>query len=617
MRASVETALRFDDSLQTVLAADSTTPVGATLAWRQLVDLIGRGRAPADDATLDRLRALRREVPRDVRAASGRSLAFAAPPGGLVRLFVEDEPAIAAPVLRTATLAAGEWNPLLAGLSPGARSILRHRRDLPQETVQALQAFGPVDFVLPEPAASPMEQSGLPPAEAARPLEVQAPEEDFVTVGTVARSLPALAALRQAPVEADEPEVVADAVASDGPAPEPAPPASSVHIVPHDAAPAERFEISELVARIDAFQRGERTMPAARQAELFDLSAPRSRHFRFESDADGTIRWVEGTERGPLIGLTLARPAPLGQAGVDGAVAGAFRRRAAFADSRLVVTGTSAAAGQWRITATPAFDTASGRFTGHRGSARRPRRDEVAEAGVSAPPARSAESMRQLVHELRTPLNAIAGFAQMIEAELLGPVNPDYRDQAATIRGQADLLLSGIDDLDMAARAESGTLELRPEPVAIRPLLERVAAELRPLADLRGSTVALDVEEELVALVDQPAAERIAGRVLATLVGAAGRGETVGIRAGRENGQAVIRCDRPALSGGGDPDRLAEQDRPEDAAPGGLLLGADFALRLAARLADEQGGSLVVAGDVLTLRLPAVVVPVMEQASIR
>lgn len=611
--------MRFDDSLQTVLAADSSTPVGATLAWRQLVDLIGRGRAPADEETLDRLRALRGEVPRDVRAASGRALAFAAPPEGLVRLFVEDEPAIAAPVLRTATLGAGEWNLLLASLSPGARSILRHRRDLPRETVLALQAFGLVDFVLPGPAAaaSPREQSGPPPAEAARPLEVQVPEEDFVTVGTVARSLPALAALRQAPVEADAPEEVADAVASHGPALEPAPPASSAHIVPHDAAPAERFEISELVARIDAFQRGERTTPAARQAELFDLSAPRSRHFRFESDADGTIRWVEGTERGPLIGLTLAQPASLAQAGVDGAVAGAFRRRAAFADSRLVVTGTSAAAGQWRITATPAFDTASGRFTGYRGSARRPRRDEVAEASVSALPARSAESMRQLVHELRTPLNAIAGFAQMIEAELLGPVNPDYRDQATTIRAQADLLLSGIDDLDMAARAESGTLELRPEPVAIRPLLERVAADLRPLADLRAATVVLDVEETLVALVDQPAAERIVGRLLATLVGAAGRGETVGVRAGRENGQAVIRCDRPALSGGGDPERRAERDRPEDAAPGALLLGADFALRLAARLADEQGGSLVVAGDVLTLRLPAVVVPVMEQASIR
>ena len=55
------------------------------------------------------------------------------------------------------------------------------------------------------------------------------------------------------------------------------------------------------------------------------------------------------------------------------------------------------------------------------GTARRPRTDERAEPSRPAP-ATPADSLRQLVHELRTPTNAIAGFAEMIETQILGPV---------------------------------------------------------------------------------------------------------------------------------------------------------------------------------------------------
>ncbi|MFY0104416.1 histidine kinase dimerization/phospho-acceptor domain-containing protein, partial [Acinetobacter baumannii] len=73
--------------------------------------------------------------------------------------------------------------------------------------------------------------------------------------------------------------------------------------------------------------------------------------------------------------------------------------------------------------------------------------------------------MRQLVHELRTPTTAIAGFAEMIEGELLGPVPAPYRDYAGNIRHQARGLLGAIDDLDTAARLDSNALDLRPESV--------------------------------------------------------------------------------------------------------------------------------------------------------
>ena len=51
--------LRFDDSLKTVLAADTTTAFGARAAFRQLVDLVARGRVPADAMLLGRIADLR------------------------------------------------------------------------------------------------------------------------------------------------------------------------------------------------------------------------------------------------------------------------------------------------------------------------------------------------------------------------------------------------------------------------------------------------------------------------------------------------------------------------------------------------------------------------------
>ena len=70
--------MRFDDSLKTILSADMASGFGAQSAWRQLVDLMGRGRIACDEPSIARLLILRPEVPVAVRAASARALAFAA-----------------------------------------------------------------------------------------------------------------------------------------------------------------------------------------------------------------------------------------------------------------------------------------------------------------------------------------------------------------------------------------------------------------------------------------------------------------------------------------------------------------------------------------------------------
>jgi hypothetical protein len=183
-------------------------------------------------------------------------------------------------------------------------------------------------------------------------------------------------------------------------------------------APRGPFQISDLVARIDAFQRQRnedgRNEPGLAIANDLGDPEPAPEGFSFETDPRGVIRWVSGVSRAALIGVSLDVAPNDTMAQVDGVVAGAFRRRSAFAQARLLIDGQSDAAGQWRISGVPAFDRASGRFTGYRGTARRPRPDERAEPGHDAR-SPATDSLRQLVHELRTPTTAIAKLRKALD----------------------------------------------------------------------------------------------------------------------------------------------------------------------------------------------------------
>ncbi|WP_294062148.1 histidine kinase dimerization/phospho-acceptor domain-containing protein [Sphingomonas sp.] len=631
--------LRFDDTLETVLAADLSTPQGVQSAWRQLVDLVGRRRVPPDTRTMATLKALRPEVPVAVRAASARALEFGNPPAPLVRLLALDDLEIALPVLRSARLSSAEWVQLIPDLSPAGRSVLRNRRDLSPVVGRALESYGPADFVLPdasekleapevplvavEPATTPVAPEALSEpldwhgalddvaAPAAQPVEMPtslSPNEDFLfaAVDDDSDALPpaepgaffGAAGVHAPPVAELPPEPTPAIDVGKAGAPVAATPA---HGVPQG--PEGTFEISEVMARIDAFWRNRETDAAAPRGPLV------AEELRFETDAKGVIRWVEGANRAALVGLGLDTQGMPEGSRIDASAAGAFRHRAGFSNARMVIEGESDAAGDWLISAVPVFDSVNGRFAGYRGTGRRPRADERAERAPAPQPA-SADSLRQLVHELRTPTNAIAGFAEMIDAQMLGPVPDVYRERAQVIREQARVLLGAIDDLDLAARIDSAALALVPGPVPLRPLFAAIADELSPLAALRGALIALPIDDFAV-IGDKRAVERLLSRLMATLLSASAAGERVGVRTALEGETVAIAIDRPrALAEYPGDSVLGIDDEREDTS----LLGTGFALRLARNLARELGGSLVIEPESLTLRLPASVAFHMGQA---
>jgi two-component system cell cycle sensor histidine kinase PleC len=96
-------------------------------------------------------------------------------------------------------------------------------------------------------------------------------------------------------------------------------------------------------------------------------------------------------------------------------------------------------------------------------------------------------------HELRTPLNAILGFSEVMQAQLLGPMqNKSYLDYASSIHASGRHLLQLINEILDLSRIEAGRYELHEEPIRLSEIVE----ECHRLLALRAESKALQVTSE-------------------------------------------------------------------------------------------------------------------------
>ncbi len=358
-------------------------------------------------------------------------------------------------------------------------------------------------------------------------------------------------------------------------------------------------QIGALVARIEAF-RARREQAAVSPADIAATT------FQFETTADGIVAWLEGAPRGPVIGIDVSTMAEPGEHGVDGQVAGAFRSRAAFRDGRLLVPGGGPVSGQWLVSGLPGFRESDGRFTGYRCMARRPGQGELAFDAGATPilgGALSADTVRQLVHELRTPLNAIRGFAEMIESQMRGPVALPYRDHAAAIVAEAQRLDDVFDDLDAAARLESGAIRGNgDEPVDLSAIVAAAAGRLRQATERKNVRLRIQTPEmPVIVTMARPAAERIVGRLLGSCVALARQNEMLTATLSTAQQRAVLAIDRPGALENTSNDALLGPGDDH----GGEGLGLGFALRLIRATARAAGGGLSLGPDRFAIDLPA------------
>ncbi len=298
-----------------------------------------------------------------------------------------------------------------------------------------------------------------------------------------------------------------------------------------------------------------------------------------------------------------------GEPGADGAAVGAFRQRAEIVNARMILEGSAADAGEWRFSALPWFDPATGQFRGYRGTARRPQRNELPYGRPES--SDSGDSIRQLIHELRSPLNAISGFAQIISGQMFGPVSGAYRKMADSIIADAGAVQDIIDDLEVAARS-TGVVETKAsdEVADLATVMAQIEGDLAPLlADQRIDLSISRVGGPFLAHADDANSRRMVGRLLTALVDICEAGTTLVGQLVAEAGpddMLQLRIVRPAaIRFASAADLLDPGFSPEGEAPGAAILSLGFSLRLVDSLARGAGGRLDIGHNALTLYLPS------------
>ncbi len=126
------------------------------------------------------------------------------------------------------------------------------------------------------------------------------------------------------------------------------------------------------------------------------------------------------------------------------------------------------------------------------------------EAQRAAEEAARAKSdfMATMSHELRTPLNAIAGYAQLLDLEVAGPLTPQQRDYLSRLAASGQHLLGLVNDVLDLAKLDSGRVVVARDPQRAASAAAAVLAVVLPLA-----------EAKRVRLVDASGAEADAGYV--------------------------------------------------------------------------------------------------------
>lgn len=109
-----------------------------------------------------------------------------------------------------------------------------------------------------------------------------------------------------------------------------------------------------------------------------------------------------------------------------------------------------------------------------------------------------SEFLANMSHELRTPLNAIIGFSEMMQSEVMGPLdNTFYRDYVGSIHDSGRHLLDVINDILDIARVEAGQMTLHEEDVDVAEVLDTSAKLIAPRARTAGLEVVVQQQKPL------------------------------------------------------------------------------------------------------------------------
>jgi len=238
--------------------------------------------------------------------------------------------------------------------------------------------------------------------------------------------------------------------------------------------------------------------------------------------------------------------------------------------------------------------------------------EQSARADAEAANRAKTEFLAMMSHELRTPLNAIAGYAELMELGISGPVSDTQRDQLGRIRRSQRHLLGIIEDLLDLSRLEHGKpADIELGPVPIHDTLGNLEPLIAPQLKARNLAYIYNpAEGGLIAYGNRARIEQIVLNLLSNAIKYTAPGGRVGLSCGLHGGQVEVRVSdtghgipREKLDTIFEPFTRLEMDLTRTTE--GTGLGLAISRQLArAMMGDLTARSEIGRGSIFTLTLP-------------
>lgn len=150
-----------------------------------------------------------------------------------------------------------------------------------------------------------------------------------------------------------------------------------------------------------------------------------------------------------------------------------------------------------------------------------------ARAQVSELDAARRQFFAWISHDLRTPLAGVRAMSEALE----DGTAPDPAAYVSALRAKVDTLDHMVADLFELSKLETGTLQIKPEPVELLDLVSDAVADVAPIAAARGITVERDGIDGHLIWVDPRELTRAVGNLLTNSLRHAPDDSTILIRA--------------------------------------------------------------------------------------
>jgi len=234
-----------------------------------------------------------------------------------------------------------------------------------------------------------------------------------------------------------------------------------------------------------------------------------------------------------------------------------------------------------------------------------------ARAEVEAANRAKSDFLTVMSHELRTPLNAIAGYAELMELGLRGPITMQQRDDLRRIHASQQHLLGLINQVLNYAKLEAGTVQYDITHVPLDDVVTAAASLIAPQAGAKGLTLTvLEKPTPCAARADADKVRQIMLNLLSNAVKYTNRGGHIAIGSEKKSDQVRVSVRDTGL--GVPPDKLEAifepfvqvgraLNRPGEGAGLGLSISRDLARWMGGDLTVE---SKVGVGSTFTLSLP-------------